>query len=535
MADNRKLFPDDIINDLKEFGNNVELSADNLRNLTDGLGNLNSNLKNFDRNIGDRDRKLNENLSGMANATRRVSNDLGRSSEYISKAQTNFYRTAMPDIMDMVQGQIMPQMQRGYTGPTARMQDRTVIGGSAGRALGEDFNKNLLQLSHTLSPASFMQYATMYGVTFPAQMEMAEVITRPVKDVAAQFKSVEKFAMGFTGIGSAIEGFSRQMSQTPMQMYEGMYQSQIMLASALGGEKASNKAVESALQMAREYPVRTEEVLSSLSRLAVYPEVKPYIGQEKFQRQLMETVSGLSLIVPEQGMEGAMFSLVEAMSGSWRSLQMRFNVSPEIIEQLSGMTKEEMSSDPQKLIQGLHSFIGQAVGLDVLEKQKYTFSKQVDNFGDSLQLLTRNVFETTGLYGSVVGGATLFQTGFASLAGNQEFLNMIGGIFSPFQERLDKAVADFAGVSVDVYKQAPMSQIVSIMEDNFKNLSMEDIGERFRGLVDNVSGIWRDTNMTISDIIYDQFGTTLGDIGGDISTVIADQFSKITYGVMKGM
>jgi hypothetical protein len=30
----------------------------------------------------------------------------------------------------------------------------------------------------------------------------------------------------------------------------------------------------------------------------------------------MESVSGLAMIVPEQGMEGAMFSLVEAMSGS---------------------------------------------------------------------------------------------------------------------------------------------------------------------------------------------------------------------------
>ena len=98
-------------------------------------------------------------------------------------------------------------------------------------------------------------------------------------------------------------------------------------------------------------------------------------------------------------------------------MQMRFNVSPEVIQSLSGMTKTEMSSDPTKLIEGLHRFIGKAVGLDVLEKQKYTFSKQIDNFGDSLQMVTKNVMERTGLYKTMTGAATAFQSGFSSLGG----------------------------------------------------------------------------------------------------------------------
>jgi hypothetical protein len=168
---------------------------------------------------------------------------------------------------------------------------------------------------------------------------------------------------------------------------------------------------------------------------------------------------------------------------------MRFNVSPEVVQSLSGMTKGEMSSDPNKLISGLHTFISKAVGLDVLEKQKYTFSKQVDNFGDSLQMLTRSVFENTGLYGSATGAATAFQTGFSTLAGNREFLGYIGSIMNPYQTNLDKAVAKFAGIGVGTYKSMPMSEVMTVLEENFQNLSLDEIGNRFMGLVDDIGSV----------------------------------------------
>ena len=168
---------------------------------------------------------------------------------------------------------------------------------------------------------------------------------------------------------------------------------------------------------------------------------------------------------------------------------MRFNVSPEIIQSLSGMTKSEMSSDPTKLVEGLHRFIGKAVGLDVLEKQKYTFSKQIDNFGDSLQMVTKNVMENTGLYTTMTGAATAFQTGFSTLGNNKEFMNYIGGIFKPYQNRVDTAIASFMGVGVGAYKSMPMTQVMEAMEANFEGLSMEEIGSRFETLIDDMGGI----------------------------------------------
>lgn len=303
------------------------------------------------------------------------------------------------------------------------------------------------------------------------------------------FSMVKDFAKGFSGLSTSMESFMQELRKSPLQLYEGIYQSKIMLSSALGGDRAANQTINNALKLAREYPIRTEEILSSLTRLAVYPQVKPYLQNEQFQRKLMETVAGLGMIVPEQGVGGAMFSLVEALSGSWRSLQMRFNVSPEVVQQLSGMTKAEMSSSPERLIEGLHKFVSKSIGLGVMEKQKYTFTKQVENFGDALQMLTKDVFETTGLYRTITAGATMFQTGFSSLAGSTQFLNYIGNIFKPYEEMTNRAFAKFVGVPTGMYQQLPISDLAKIIEENFKGLSMEEIGQRFRYLIKDMANV----------------------------------------------
>lgn len=216
-------------------------------------------------------------------------------------------------------------------------------------------------------------------------------------------------------------------------------------------------------------------------------------------------------------------------------MQMRFNVSPEIIQSLSGMTKAEMSSDPTKLVEGLHRFIGKAVGLDVLEKQKYTFSKQVDNFGDSLQMVTKEVMERTGLYKTVTGAATAFQTGFSALGSNKEFLNYASSIFKPFQTKMDQAVASFMGVGVGAYKSMPMTQVMEALEKNFEDLSMEEIGQRFENLIDDMGGIWKDTTLKIDSVLSGKFGDVLGLIGSDIASVATKTFSNMAGAIISGI
>ena len=482
MADNRSTLPNDsLLSNLDDFSSHLGTANNGFNDFVSNLGGLVNSVRRIDTSLGKNTTGLLSGLSEVSSSTRglRPVAQVGRQSSYDAS------RPRIPDIGDM--------FQSGFQHPGFNSNMSRNISNAVGSGINRGFGNlevpsAISRAKDTLNPASFVQDAMMFGAVFPAQLKMAETIVQPITGMNEAFAPIKSFSKGFTGLNSAVEGFKSQLT-SPIDMYEGIYQSQAMLGSALGGAKAADQAMTSALKMARDYPVKTEDALGALTKLAVYPEVKPHLKSEKFQTQLMETVSGLSLIAPEQGMKGAMFSLVEAMSGSWRSMQMRFNVSPEVIQSLSGMTKAEMSSDPTKLVEGLHRFVGKAVGLDVLEKQKYTFSKQIDNFGDSVQMVTKNVMESTGLYKTITGAATAFQTGFSSLGNNKEFLNYATSIFKPYQTRTDKAVSSFMGVGVGAYKSMPMSQVMEAMEKNFEGLSMDEIGQRFENLIDDMGGI----------------------------------------------
>jgi hypothetical protein len=79
-----------------------------------------------------------------------------------------------------------------------------------------------------------------------------------------------------------------------------------------------------------------------------------------------------------------------------------------------------------------------------------------------------------------------------------------------------------------------MSQITKIIEENFEDMSYEDIGERFSKLVDDMGGVWRDTNKAIDTVINKAFGKTLSDIGGDIADVVSSSFQQMVVEVSKG-
>ena len=528
MADTENILPNDsLVNNLDNFNSHLGSANNGFNDFVNHLSGLVNSVRRIDTS-------LIQNTSGLVSGLSEISHNTrfnSRQSYQLSGTQDLSYnRPRLPDI-----GNLFDQafQHPSFSNNIARNMSGAINSGIHSGFSGE-VPSAVSRAKDTLNPVSFVQDAMMFGAVFPAQMKMAETIVSPVTQTLEAMEPVKSFSKGFTGMGSALEGFKSQLTD-PFQMYEGIYESKAMLSSALGGEKESDNALKSALKMARDYPVKTEEALSALTKMAVYPEVKPNLSSKKFQTQLMETVSGLSLIAPEQGMGGAMFAMVEAMSGSQRSMQMRFNVSPEVIQSLSGMTKSEMSSDPTKLVEGLHRFIGKAVGLDVLEKQKYTFSKQIDNFGDSLQMVTKNVMENTGLYKTMTGAATAFQTGFSSLGENKEFINYLGSIFKPYQTRVDKAISTFMGVEIGAYKSMPMSQVMEAMEKNFSGLSMDEIGSKFETLIDDMGGIWKDTTLKIDGVISKKFGDVLGMIGGDIASVATSSFSNLASGVFTGI
>ena len=57
------------------------------------------------------------------------------------------------------------------------------------------------------------------------QLKMSETMTRPVTDTLMPFEDIKSFSKGFSGIGTSLEGFMQELKKSPLQMYEGLYQS----------------------------------------------------------------------------------------------------------------------------------------------------------------------------------------------------------------------------------------------------------------------------------------------------------------------
>jgi hypothetical protein len=309
MADNRKTLPNDsLLNNLDDFSGHLGSANNGFNDFVSHLGGLVNSVRKIDTSLG-------KNTTGLISGLSDISQGARGGSQRVQGTRPPSYDISRPKIPDV--GDLF---QSGFQHPSFSSN----ISRNISSAIGSEINKSvgnfktpasISRAKDTLNPATFAQDAMMFGAVFPAQMEMADTITKPITSVNEAVTPIKEFAKGFTGIGSAVEGFKSQLT-SPLEMYEGLYESQAMLGSALGGDKKADTALKSALRMARDYPVKTEEALGALTKMSVYPQVKPHLTSEKFQNQLMETVSGLSLIAPEQGMQGAMFSMVEAMSGS---------------------------------------------------------------------------------------------------------------------------------------------------------------------------------------------------------------------------
>ena len=156
----------------------------------------------------------------------------------------------------------------------------------------------------------------MMSVGFPLQFAMFAPIMEPMRDISESVKIIQNQIYGFMPLGTAAQQILEVLKTPPLERYEEIYQSQLLLASSFGNLSQGIKAMDTALEKARQYPLQFGDILHAFRTLSVYPTVKPVLTSEEFQDKLINVVSGLALINPEQGLRGALFSIVEALSGS---------------------------------------------------------------------------------------------------------------------------------------------------------------------------------------------------------------------------
>jgi hypothetical protein len=252
---------------------------------------------------------------------------------------------------------------------------------------GERFRAGVMQPAAQLGQdflaqnAGLARMALMFGLSGP----MFQAMTAVPQEAAAQ--SVEPILTGMANLTGAAQ-LKQTIMSIPQQVPEtmGMMQSQMdTLQSVLGSRAAAGSTIQSALDISRTQPVQFPQAMEILTSMAVQPATRGAVSNPKFQEDVFNAVQLLAQVRPEQGMEGALFAIRELMSGNARSMQMRFNMSPEVISSYADMSYGQFKSLPgQQMVgamsKGLMAMFG---GDEVLLRQGSQYQTQLRNVSDT--------------------------------------------------------------------------------------------------------------------------------------------------------
>jgi hypothetical protein len=289
------------------------------------------------------------------------------------------------------------------------------------------------------------------GVSFASKLSSGlQSVGSVASHVAGQ---LGKLAVGFTAIAGVAGGAATaafvMWSGSVLRTAESFRMLEISLFGATKSWESVNKVSEFAKEYASRYPAMYKDVMQAMQSLAYIPSMKPIIerGDVKEMESVMHVIQGLMTMRPEQGIGGALFALREALSGNWRSLQMRFDVPVESIARSAGMTMEQMKSNPEAAVKALKAFTNEFVGAETMALMAKNLSIQVGNLKDKYEMWLDKLGKT-GIYEKVVGYVMSLNDAFDKLLGSAQFQKITSQINS-FLEGIADRIAKILTMGIN--------------------------------------------------------------------------------------
>ncbi|MEM4620572.1 MAG: hypothetical protein QW607_10210, partial [Desulfurococcaceae archaeon] len=221
-----------------------------------------------------------------------------------------------------------------------------------------------------------------FGLTMPLYYQLS---TLPM--MASQFSTQPFINAGLSlfGLPNFLNIFTSFPQMIPSIMVN-MQDTITSMSSLFGSQQIGRKAVETALEISKVEPIQFQEALETLLTGAIYPELRYKILKPEVQRSVFNTAQMLATLVPEQGIEGALFAIRELFGGQYRSLQTRFNIDIDLISQYAGITREQLrSATPERILHYLEkALINLMGGNEFLLARGFTFGVQLNNIIDTL-------------------------------------------------------------------------------------------------------------------------------------------------------
>jgi len=188
---------------------------------------------------------------------------------------------------------------------------------------------------------------------------------------------------GFTQLFDRLQDFTYWL---PWNM-ENLAMQYTTLSGLMGTPQMAQRMLQTALEVSRVEPIQFDEAMSVITAFSITPQIRYAMQRPDFQRAIFNTVQMLSLLVPEQGIEGAIFAVREFLNNQFLSIQRRFNIEIEAIASYAGTSVDELrSADPVRKIQLLSRALENIFGgnEELLLMRGATLMTQVNNVIDTL-------------------------------------------------------------------------------------------------------------------------------------------------------
>lgn len=236
--------------------------------------------------------------------------------------------------------------------------------------------------------AGFDRIGVGFGKTVSFATNLVGKLTTVLSLVTKISLVVGGLTVGFAGLGGYI---GTQLFSQLQATNDQFRKIDVTMLGVFKDVEQVNKTVAWGMDYAARKPAMFGDVMGMIRGLGMMPAVKPMLKDDRQLERIADMVQGLAALNPVQGVQGAVLSLREALTGQMRSLRQRFDVSPKTIAEVAGTTVQEMSSDPKKMIDALVKFTDEMVGADTLERAAKTWDVQIGNIKDQVQMFTRAI------------------------------------------------------------------------------------------------------------------------------------------------
>lgn len=266
------------------------------------------------------------------------------------------------------------------------------------KQMSDDMPRVLQALNLSYTKAAFAFSRVAYGM---------RIISMELTAMGRQIYTT--FAQGLGYIYKYTDGITKAT--------ETQTKARISLTGIFDANRA-NDMISFARQYAVTSPATFGEITQMMKSFGLTPQIRDMIQSSKNMPSTLKELSyvtvGLGSTKPQQGIEGAMFAIREAMSGQFTSLKRRFEISPDIIASMMGVSMAQMKQSPETFIKGLKKFLDLNVGEDTLQKLSMTYQVQLNNITDFIEQ-AQSMIGNSGFYDVAVGIANKIADAFANI------------------------------------------------------------------------------------------------------------------------